>query len=128
MESQRARVGQDKGTPSSWIQPLFITVDPKRDTPEILKSYLSEFHPSMLGLTGSEEEIKKVAKAYRVYYSAPEPDPNDQDYLVDHSIFFFLMNPDGQFVDYYGKNASDMEVAQSIRQHIRQYKREHRLP
>lgn len=73
------------------LLPLFITCDPARDTPSVLKSYLSEFHPSILGLTGTWEQIRQVCKAYRVYFSTPEGVKPGMDYLVDHSIYFYLM-------------------------------------
>lgn len=73
------------------LLPIFITCDPARDTPSVLKSYLAEFHPSIVGLTGTWEQIKQVCKAYRVYFSTPEGVKPGQDYLVDHSIYFYLM-------------------------------------
>lgn len=80
-------------TPTSRpsLLPLFITCDPARDTPPVLKSYLSEFHPAIVGLTGSWAQIKQVCKAYRVYFSTPEGAQPGMDYLVDHSIYFYLM-------------------------------------
>ena len=75
----------------SGLLPLFITCDPARDTPSVLKSYLSEFHPSIIGLTGTWEQIRQVCKAYRVYFSTPEGVKPGMDYLVDHSIYFYLM-------------------------------------
>lgn len=71
--------------------PVFITCDPERDTPAVLEPYLKEFHPDLIGLTGSWEEIKNVCKAYRVYFSTPPHVKPGQDYLVDHSIYFYLM-------------------------------------
>lgn len=73
------------------LLPLFITCDPARDTPSVLKAYLSEFHPSILGLTGTWEQVRQVCKAYRVYFSTPEGVKPGMDYLVDHSIYFYLM-------------------------------------
>ncbi len=73
------------------LLPLVITCDPARDTPSVLKNYLAEFHPAMLGLTGTWEQIKQVCKAYRVYFSTPEGVKPGMDYLVDHSIYFYLM-------------------------------------
>lgn len=73
------------------LLPIFITCDPARDTPSVLKSYLAEFHPSIVGLTGTWEQVKQVCKAYRVYFSTPEGVKPGQDYLVDHSIYFYLM-------------------------------------
>lgn len=68
-----------------------MTCDPARDTPSVLKSYLSEFHPLILGLTGTWEQVRQVCKAYRVYFSTPEGVKPGMDYLVDHSIYFYLM-------------------------------------
>lgn len=81
---------QSANTPLSLL-PIFITCDPARDTPSVLKSYLQEFHPSMIGLTGAWEQIKNVCKLYRVYFSTPEGVKPGMDYLVDHSIYFYLM-------------------------------------
>jgi len=73
------------------LVPLFITCDPARDSPAVLKEYLVEFHPSIVGLTGTWEQIKAVCKAYRVYFSTPPDVKPGQDYLVDHSIYFYLI-------------------------------------
>jgi protein SCO1/2 len=73
------------------LVPIMITCDPARDTPKVLKEYLSEFHPKIIGLTGSYEAIKDTCKAYRVYFSTPPHVQPGQDYLVDHSIYFYLM-------------------------------------
>ncbi len=75
----------------SPLLPVFITCDPARDTPSVLKSYLAEFHPGLVGLTGTWEQVKDVCKAYRVYFSTPEGAKPGMDYLVDHSIYFYLM-------------------------------------
>lgn len=73
------------------LVPLMITCDPARDTPEVLKEYLKEFHPQIIGLTGDYDAIKDMCKAYRVYFSTPPHVKPGQDYLVDHSIYFYLM-------------------------------------
>jgi protein SCO1/2 len=73
------------------LLPLMITCDPARDTPKVLKEYLEEFHPDFIGLTGEYDKIKDTCKAYRVYFSTPSHVKPGEDYLVDHSIYFYLM-------------------------------------
>lgn len=68
------------------ILPVFITCDPVRDTVEAVKTYCKDFHPSLIGLTGSYEDIKRTCKTYRVYFSTPPNTKPGDDYLVDHSI------------------------------------------
>ncbi|CAI1813145.1 hypothetical protein SEUBUCD646_0B01400 [Saccharomyces eubayanus] len=113
------------------IQPLFISCDPARDTPEVLKEYLSDFHPAIIGLTGTYDEVKSVCKKYKVYFSTPRDAKPDQDYLVDHSIFFYLIDPEGQFIDALGRNYDDQSGLEKIREQIEAYvpkkERERRL-
>ena len=80
------------------VQPLFISVDPARDTPPVLRAYVANFHPRMVGLTGSEEEIARVARTYGVYFQRGRPDPAhpDRGYPVDHSRIVVLYGPDGK--------------------------------
>jgi len=70
------------------VTPIFISCDPHRDTVEVVREYLKDFHKDMVGLTGSFEKISQVAKAYRVYFSKPPNVKEGEEYLVDHSIFF----------------------------------------
>ncbi|CAD6498938.1 BgTH12-04594 [Blumeria graminis f. sp. triticale] len=98
--------------------PLFITCDPARDTPAVLKTYLAEFHPGIIGLTGTWEQVKDTCKKYRVYFSTPEGVQKGQDYLVDHSIYFYLMDPDGDFVEAIGREFSPQRAADVILAHV----------
>lgn len=75
----------------------------------------------MVGLTGSHEQLSKVAKSYRVYFSKPPKLQPGEEYLVDHSIFFYLMNPDGEFVDVYGKNLDAEQVSTNIIRHAKDF-------
>ncbi|KAI8357189.1 SCO1/SenC-domain-containing protein, partial [Mortierella sp. GBAus27b] len=103
------------------ITPIFITCDPKRDTVAEVKEYVKDFHKDLIGLTGTLEEIGKVAKSYRVYFSKPPKVADGEDYLVDHSIFFYLMSPTGEFVDCYGKDHDAEHVSGSVKEHILDY-------
>lgn len=78
--------------------PVFITCDPVRDTPEVLQTYLQEFHKDIVGLTGTYDQVKQVCKAYRVYFSTPRDVKPGEDYLVDHSIYFYLMGESSWFL------------------------------
>ncbi|KAI1077878.1 SCO1 protein [Whalleya microplaca] len=104
------------------LRPVFITCDPARDTPAVLKEYLAEFHPRFLGLTGAYDQIRDVCKAYRVYFSTPKDVPPGQDYLVDHSIYFYLMDPEGDFVEALGRQHSPEQGAKLILDHVKEWR------
>ncbi|CUS22831.1 LAQU0S07e01112g1_1 [Lachancea quebecensis] len=103
------------------LQPIFITCDPARDPPHVLKEYLSEFHPDLIGLTGEYNDIKNACKQYRVYFSTPPSLKPGQDYLVDHSIFFYLMDPEGQFIDALGRQYDAETGVAKIEEHVKAY-------
>ncbi|KAG1669569.1 hypothetical protein FOA52_006342 [Chlamydomonas sp. UWO 241] len=105
------------------IQPVFISVDPERDTPPKVKAYCAEFHPRLLGLTGTIESVKKVSKLYRVYFS--KTGDSGDDYLVDHSIIHYLIDPEGEFVTFYSKAYTADQLTESVVGHMADWKAAH---
>ncbi|KAH6958878.1 SCO1/SenC-domain-containing protein [Fusarium avenaceum] len=103
------------------LLPIFITCDPARDTPKALKEYLGEFHDKFIGLTGTYDQIKDLCKKYRVYFSTPQNVKPGQDYLVDHSIYFYLMDPEGDFVEALGRQHSPQQAAAIILDHMKDW-------
>jgi len=103
------------GPSASRIQPLFITVDPKRDTPAVVKLYTAAFGPSIEGLTGTPEEIATVTKEYRVYYAEHRTGPGPNDYSMDHSSVLYLMSPDGGFIAPVRADQSGDEIAANLK-------------
>ena len=92
-----ARFEKDQPERAKAIQPIFITIDPERDTPAVLKQYVGAFHPRLIGLTGTPAQIKAVADAYLVMYKAQKPaGPDPKAYLVDHSRQAYLMGKQGE--------------------------------
>ena len=94
-----------------------ISIDPARDTPQALKDYVGNFHPRMVGLTGTDEQIAKVAKEYKVFYQKA-PGATGEDYLMDHSTLIYLMDGEGKFLTYFGPQATPDEVAEAIRKYL----------
>ncbi|KAK6738791.1 hypothetical protein RB195_020724 [Necator americanus] len=109
------------------IKPIFISVDPERDTPERVKEYCAEFSPKLQGYTGSVEQVSKVAKTFRVYFSqGPRTGKDKDDYIVDHTVITYLIDPDGHFHDYYGQNRTAEEIANIIEVKVLKYRAQHR--
>ncbi|MCB5199186.1 SCO family protein [Loktanella sp. TSTF-M6] len=94
------------------VTPVFISVDPARDTPEFMADYTANMHPKMIGLTGSEAQVKAAADAYKVYYARNGDDPDY--YLVDHSAFTYLMLPDTGFATFFRRDTPPQQIAQEV--------------
>ena len=105
------------GTEGARVVPIFITVDPERDTSEHIKDYVAAFHPRMIGLTGSLAQIESVAKTYKVYFKK-QPGPGGDgadDYQVDHTVFVYLMGPDGTLRSMFRHGTSAAAMSGEIR-------------
>jgi protein SCO1/2 len=104
------------GSKKSRVVPVFITVDPARDTPHVLKEYLKSFGPEFVGLTGDEKQIAQAARVYRVFIRKhPLPGGN---YSMDHSGVIYLMGPDGRFVTYYEDEIGPDKMAEDMRKRL----------
>jgi len=108
------------GADNARVVPVFITVDPERDTPAQLKDYVAAFHPAMVGLTGTPDQVAAVAKAYKVYFSKQPNAGAPDDYQVDHTSFVYLMGPDGGLRSMFRSGASAETMAGEIRAQLRQ--------
>jgi len=111
----------DETNPSmaAKLAPIFVTVDPERDTVEALKDYMSNFDERIVGLTGSKEQIRAVADAYKVYYAARKEKPEDTDYLVDHSGYVYLMSPNGDYMAHFTHDKSVDDVLTLLSDNIK---------
>jgi cytochrome oxidase Cu insertion factor (SCO1/SenC/PrrC family) len=106
------------GDDSVAITPLMISIDPERDTPATLAEYVPLFHERLIGLSGTPEQIKAVGDAYRILYRRVE-DPNYTFYLMDHTSFVYLLDPEGKVVSLFRYGTAPEEMAAIIRQHMR---------
>ena len=101
------------------VTPVFVTVDPERDTAVRMKAYVRAFSPDAVGLTGTPEQIAEVTDAYHVYFRKV---PMDDGYLVDHSTVLYLIGPDGTFLDHYGRKLPEQEVATRVAQTLQAHR------
>jgi protein SCO1/2 len=102
---------QKIGPLADRVAVLFITVDPKRDTPAVMRDYVKAFDPRIIGLTGNSQQVAAAAKAYRVYYD--DAGPNDE--LLDHSAFIYFMGPNGKFAAFLSPDKTPDDIAAKIR-------------
>ena len=105
------------GPAGEAVQPLFITLDPERDTAARLADYVPLFHPRLIGLTGSVEEIRRVALAFKVYYAKYPPDT--ADYGVDHSSFVYLIDGTGKYIGFFPPGTTAERMIEMITPHLR---------
>ncbi len=107
------------GDAGASVVPVFITVDPERDTPEDLKEFISYFHPRTVGLTGSSEQISATAKAFQIYYKkVQQAGAEAGDYQLDHTSIIYLMGPDGVFRVHFTNDSTPEKMAERIREFL----------
>jgi len=105
------------GDKADRIVPVFITVDPERDTPEQMKMYVQYFHPRLVGLSGTVEQVAAAANAYKAYF-AKATEVGGEDYLMDHSSITYLMGPDGQFISHFSHGVDGEEMAKRLKEFL----------
>ena len=99
---------------ASKVRLVFVSIDPERDTPEVVKDYAAHFHPGTVGLTGTPEQVATAARAFRIYYRKAAPE-EDGSYLVDHSSILFLMDGEGRYVTHFGHEATADDMAAALK-------------
>ena len=95
------------------VAPVFITIDPDRDTPELVKEYAANFHERMVGLTGTPEQIAAAGKAYRVYFAKRETESGS--YTMDHTSYIYIMDKQGRYYRYFRMNSAPEEIAEALK-------------
>lgn len=103
------------GKDADRFTPVFITIDPERDTPDIVGKYLKSFHPSFIGLSGSAEQVAKAAGAYRVYYAREVPADAPDAYTMNHSGYVYLMDCEGRYIRHLDPNSSAAVIEKALR-------------
>ncbi len=107
------------GEASNLIRPIFITIDPARDTVEVMKAYAANFHPRLVALTGDEAAVDEVAKAYHVYSARAATDEEKlESYLVDHTSLIYLMGVDGRYLAHFPYDTLPEELAERLRSYL----------
>ncbi len=105
------------GAAGADVQPLFISVDPERDTQSVLAQYVTAFHPRLIGLRGTPAQIRAVADSYKAYYTKYSP-PDGGVYLIDHTGFIYLMGRSGEYLGFFPPGTSADRLVEIIRQHL----------
>lgn len=105
------------GASASEVQPVLITLDPERDSPAMLREYAQAFHPSFIALTGSEEEIRRVATSFKVFYEKV-PVRGGQTYVIDHTAYTFLLDRGGKFVILFPPGTAAERMVEMLREQL----------
>jgi protein SCO1/2 len=105
------------GPEGDRLQPVFVTLDPARDKPEVLRAYVASFHPSFVALTGTEDEVRRVATSYKVFFEKVRP-PGANTYLIDHSAYVFLLDREGRFITLFPPGTPQERMAVMVREQL----------
>lgn len=113
-----AQVMDDLGSKSEAVQPLFITIDPERDTPGVLATYVPQFGSGILGLSGTPDQIERTAKTFKIYYQKIEEAASPDGYTMGHTSAFLLFDPQGDFVRLYEYNQEPAVILSDLQKRI----------
>ena len=105
------------GKSADQVQPIFVTLDPARDTRELLRNYAAAFHPRIVALTGSEAEIRRIATAYKVYYEKITP-PDSKTYFINHAAYTFLLDRQGKYVLFFPPGTTPTRMTAMVRDEL----------
>ncbi len=100
------------------LQPLFVTVDPERDTVDEMAGYVRHFHERLVGLTGSLEQVSSMAEAYRVWFKKTADEDSTAGYTMEHTNIVYLMGPDGKYLDHFTYATKSDQMAERLRKHL----------
>jgi len=106
------------GADAKKVAPIFISVDPERDTPEVVGDYVKNFGDKIIGLTGSQEQVAGAAKAYRASYAKFKDKESATDYSIDHSTLVYFMGPDGEYITHFPFGTSADKMSEGIRRYL----------
>ena len=112
-----AQTVKSLGKSGDQVQPIFVTLDPARDTRELLRGYVAAFHPRIVALTGSEAEVRRIATAYKVYYEKVTP-PNSTTYFIDHTAYTFLLDRRGKYVLFFPPGTQPKRMTAMVRDEL----------
>ena len=102
------------GRKGERVTPVFITIDPERDTPAQLAQYVPSFHPRLVGLTGTADEVAAAARAYRVYFKKVKDEKSSAAYTIDHTALIYLMGPDGDYIAHFTHTMGADTIAERL--------------
>jgi protein SCO1/2 len=113
---------QQLGPEARKIVPIFISLDPARDTPEKIATYVQNFSPNLVGLTGNKKQIRKVADDYKIYFKKIAVKNSAADYMIDHSGFIYLIDEDGKYLAHFSHKISEQQLVDGLRKNIEEAK------
>ena len=117
--AQIGRAVRSLGNDSLQVQPLFVTLDPARDTGLVLRRYVTAFHPRFIALRGTEAETRTIARSFKVFHERDPATAKSRDYLIDHTAYTFLIDREGRFVGFFPTGTPSERIAALLRERLK---------